>query len=323
MAGADGSKAARKQAYFGKLVKLLDEYPKIFICLADNVGSNHMQKIRKSLRGEAVVLMGKNTMIRKAIRGHAQNNAALEGILPHVKGNVGFVFTKGDLTTIKKLIVAQKVAAVAKAGSLAPVDVFVPAGPTGLEPTQTSFLQALNIPSKIVKGQIEISQDVHLLQKGQKVGASEANLLGKLNIKPFEYGLVIKTVYDNGLIIDVKVLDITDEDILTRFRKGVKNVASVSLATGIPTVASLPHQLARAYKNVLAVSLGTEYTIKQTQQIKNFIANPNAFAAAKAAGPPAGAAPAGKKDEAKKKEPEPAAEEEEEEFGAGGLFGDD
>lgn len=56
----------------------LDEYPKCFIVGADNVGSKQMQQIRTTLRGNAVVLMGKNTMIRKAIRGHIERNPALE-----------------------------------------------------------------------------------------------------------------------------------------------------------------------------------------------------------------------------------------------------
>lgn len=60
------------------LQQLLDDYPKCFIVGADNVGSKQMQTIRMSLRGKAVVLMGKNTMMRKAIRGHLENNPALE-----------------------------------------------------------------------------------------------------------------------------------------------------------------------------------------------------------------------------------------------------
>ncbi|TNN28966.1 60S acidic ribosomal protein P0 [Liparis tanakae] len=58
--------------------QLLDEFPKCFVVGADNVGSKQMQTIRLSLRGKAVVLMGKNTMMRKAIRGHLENNASLE-----------------------------------------------------------------------------------------------------------------------------------------------------------------------------------------------------------------------------------------------------
>lgn len=62
--------------------QLLDDYPKCFVVGADNVGSKQMQQIRMSLRGKAVVLMGKNTMMRKAIRGHLENNPALEKCVP-------------------------------------------------------------------------------------------------------------------------------------------------------------------------------------------------------------------------------------------------
>ena len=94
-------KSSWKAGYFLKLVKLLDEYPKCFIVGADNVGSKQMQEIRIALRGKAVVLMGKNTMMRKAIRGHLEKNPDLERILPHIKNNVGFVFTKEELTVVR------------------------------------------------------------------------------------------------------------------------------------------------------------------------------------------------------------------------------
>ncbi len=55
-------------------------------------------------------------------------------------------------------------------------------------------MQALNIPTKINKGCVEIVNDVHLIKQSEKVGASEATLLAKLGIKPFSYGLVIQKV---------------------------------------------------------------------------------------------------------------------------------
>jgi len=321
MAGGDSSSSKqRKQQYFTRLIKLLDEYPCILVVGADNVGSNHMQQIRKALRAKgSVLLMGKNTMIRKAIRGHAANNPALEGLLPLVRGNIGFVFTKGDLSEIKKIIQNNRVEAPAKQGAIAPIKVVVPAMNTGLEPTQTSFFQALNIQTKIARGQIEIVQDVNLIEEGQKVGASEANLLAKLNIKPFSYGLALSMVYDNGSIYSPKVLELSDEDLLKKFSNGVRNIASVSLQIGVPTVASLPHSIARAYKNVLSVSLASEYTFEKAQQIKDFLANPSKFAAA--APPPAASAPAKggakpAKEEKKKEEEKP---EEDEDMGFG-LF---
>ncbi|XP_016375253.1 60S acidic ribosomal protein P0-like [Sinocyclocheilus rhinocerous] len=145
-----------KSNYFLKIIQLLDDYPKCFIVEADNVGSKQMQTIRLSLRGKAVVLMGKNTMMRKAIRGHLENNPSLERLLPHIRGNVGFVFTKEDLTEVRDLLLANKVPAAARAGAIAPCEVTVPAQNTGLGPEKTSFFQALGITTKISRGTIEI-----------------------------------------------------------------------------------------------------------------------------------------------------------------------
>eukprot|EP01113_Clastostelium_recurvatum_P049164 TRINITY_DN9065_c0_g1_i4.p1 TRINITY_DN9065_c0_g1~~TRINITY_DN9065_c0_g1_i4.p1 ORF type:complete len:317 (+),score=130.99 TRINITY_DN9065_c0_g1_i4:54-1004(+) len=315
MPGGEGS-GKDKQAYFAKLTALLNEYNQILICGADNVGSSHMQSIRKALRGRAVLLMGKNTMIRKVLREYVEKNPALETLLPAVRGNVGFVFVKNDLNGVRSELLKNRVGAPAKAGGLAPSDVIVPAGPTGMEPTQTSFLQALNISSKINKGQVEIINDVHLIKAGDRVGNSEAALLAKLNIKPFSYGLQVLTVYDNGNMYDPSVLELTDADLLAKFRTGVNNIAAIGLQIGYPTVASLPHSVINGYKNILAVSVATDYTFPGSEQIKAFIANPNAFAGQGPA--PAKDAPApAKKEEAKKKE-EPK-EEEDDDMGFG-LF---
>lgn len=256
---------------------MFDEYPKVFIVGADNVGSKQMQQIRSSLRGTAVVLMGKNTMIRKAIRGHLEKNPQLEKLLPHIKGNIGFVFTKQDLKEVRDKIQANKVAAPAKAGALAPIDVFVPAGNTGLGPEKTSFFQALSITTKISRGTIEILNNVHLIKAAEKVGASEATLLGMLKIFPFSYGLKVMQVYEAGATYDPSVLDITDEDLIKRFMQGVMNIAAVSLQIGYPTAASVPHSIINGFKNVLAIALATDITFKEAEQAKAFLEDPSAF----------------------------------------------
>merc|ERR1712002_333183 len=202
-------KSTWKSNYFTKLITLLDEYPRCFMVGVDNVGSKQMQKIRIALRGHGEVLMGKNTMMRKAIRGHLENNPALEKLLPHIKGNVGFVFTKEDLAEVRDMLLANKVPAAARAGAIAPCDVTVPAQNTGLGPEKTSFFQALGITTKISRGTIEILSDVSLIKTGDKVGASEATLCNMLNISPFSYGLIIQQVYDNGSVYSPEVLDIT------------------------------------------------------------------------------------------------------------------
>jgi len=304
-----------KSNYFVKIIQLLDEYPKCFIVGADNVGSKQMQTIRASLRKVGVVLMGKNTMMRKAIRSHLETNPSLEKLLPHIKGNVGLVFTKGDLTEVREIIQENKVAAPAKAGTLAPVCVKLPAQNTGLGPEKTSFFQALSIPTKISRGTIEILNEVNLINQGEKVGASEATLLNMLKISPFSYGLIIEQVYDSGTCFDPAVLDITDEDLRARFMEGVTNIACLSLAIGYPTIASAPHSIVNGFKNLLAIAAATDVEFKEAQTIKEYLADPSKFAVAAASAAPA----AEEKKEAEEAKKEESEEESDEDMGFG-LF---
>jgi len=222
-------------------------------------------------------------MIRKAIRNHLEKTPTLEGLLSFIHGNIGFVFTNGDLSDVRNKLTELKVEAAAKAGAISPVDVIIPAGNTAMEPTKTSFFQALSIPTKINKGTIEIINDIHLLKPGQKVTLSQAALLQMLNIRPFRYGLKVSTVYDNGAVYPSSVLDLTDNDILKKFSKGVSYVTAVSLQIGYPTVLSVPHSIQNAFKSLVAISLVTDYSFSQADKIKAILSDPAALAAAAAA----------------------------------------
>jgi large subunit ribosomal protein LP0 len=317
-------RAVRRDGYFDRIKTLLDKYPKILIVQADNVGSHHMQQIRIALRGKGLLLMGKNTMMRKAIKEILDKNRKLEALLPHLKGNIGFIFTDKELSTVRKAVLDIKVPAVARAGSISPIEVILPSGPTGLDPGQTSFMQALNIATKINKGQVEIITDVCLVKKGEKVGASEATLLQKLNIKPFTYGLIPLQVYEDGFVYQPSVLDVTDDDILNKFVAGVQKVAALSLWTGIPSLPAVPHYFANAFANLVAISVATDYTFERAREVKELLSNPEALAAALASQTSAAPVVEAKKEAAaapaKAAEPEKKEEEEDEEGGFGGLF---
>ncbi|KZV47068.1 hypothetical protein F511_33921 [Dorcoceras hygrometricum] len=305
------SKADKKISYDQKLCSLLDDYSQVLIAAADNVGSNQLQNIRKGLRGDSVVLMGKNTMMKRSIRIHAEKtgNNDILNLIPLLVGNVGLIFTKGDLKEVSEEVAKYKVGAPARVGLVAPIDVVVPPGNTGLDPSQTSFFQVLNIPTKINKGTVEIITPVELIKKGDKVGSSEAALLAKLGIRPFSYGLIITTVYDNGSVFSPEVLDLTEDDLIEKFALGVSMVTSLSLAISYPTLAAAPHMFINAYKNVLAIAVETDYSFPQADKVKEYLADPSKFAAAAApvASSDAGAAPAAAAKEEEKKE-EPAEE---------------
>ena len=129
----------------------------------------------------------------------------------------------------------------------------------------------LNIPTKINKGAVEIVVPVQLVKKGDKVGSSEAALLAKLGKKPFSYGLVVLSVYDNGSVFSPKVLDLTDDDLAEKFSAGVSMKASLSLAISYPTLAAALHMFINACNNVLTVAVVAEYSFPQAQQVKEYL----------------------------------------------------
>ncbi|KAJ3126857.1 ribosomal protein P0 (A0) (L10E) [Nowakowskiella sp. JEL0407] len=261
-----GDGRAKKEAYFTKLNNYLEEYKSIFIVNVDNVGSNQMHQIRIALRGQGTILMGKNTMVRKALRNLVDERPEFQQLIDVVKGNVGFVFTNGDLKDVREKIISNRVQAPAKSGAFAPVDVFVPPGNTGMEPGKTSFFQALGIPTKIARGTIEIVNEVHLVKAGSKVGQSEATLLNMLNISPFTYGMTINSIYSGGAVFDQSVLDIEEEQLLEAFKTGISTIAALSLGLDYPTAASISYAVRRAMalgpKNIASISLAIDYPTK-------------------------------------------------------------
>jgi len=309
---------SKKIAYFAHLEECLNKYARAFIVDADFVGSKQISDIRIALRGKAEMIFGKNTMIRRCIRNLTEDGSHPEwaSIVPIMRGNLGFIFTNGELDDIQAIINEYRKPAAAKAGVIAPCDCAIPKGPTGLDPAQTSFFQALNIATKINKGSIEIINDTKVIVEGNKVGSSEAALLQKLGVKPFMYGRSVRFVYENG-VFDPSVLKIKDSDLMAMWGTAMGNVAALSLGTGYLTEASLGHLIVNAVKNLTCVALEADYIeFPSVKKVKDFLDNPDAFlsavavVAAPAAGGGGAAAPA-----AKAKEPEPEPEEEEEDMG--------
>jgi len=300
----------RKLDYATKLNKLLDEYSTCLIVTVTNVGSNQIGEMRKLFRKRGRFLFGKNTLIRKCIREYIKTsgNRKLMALLDLCRGNSGFFFTKDDVGLLRKEILSRQVQTAAKAGALAPIDVIIPPGPTGMEPTQTSFFQAMNIGTRINRGQIDITDEVHLIRQGEKVNPSQASLLTKLNIKPFFYGMKVRAVYDDGNAYDASALDITMQDVANGFLSASRQVAAFSFALNRPTMPSVPHSTMNAYKKILALGLSLDkYSWENLGLVKQMLANPSAFATAAATGP---AAPTGGKPEAAKAEPEAEVEKE-------------
>lgn len=307
-------KKQRKNAYWAKLETAMTTYNNILIITVDFVGSRQMQTVRAAIRGQGTIIMGKNTIMRKVIRDNSVKKPDLLNLLPLIKGNMGMIFVNDgvDLNSIRKTVSSYKMPAAAKSGVVAPKNVSIPAGPTGLDPGQTSFFQTLNVNTKISKGSIEITSEVQLCFQGEKVTASAVALLSKLGIKPFEFGIVCGYVYESGSVYDASVLDLETSDLINMFCGAVASLAAISFEIGKVNATTIPHSFGRAFNILVAIALETEYEFDELTAVKEALANPGAGAAG-AAGAAGDAAAA------------PVVEEEEEEEAAPAMdmFGGD
>jgi len=316
----------RKLEYAARFNKYLDDFNQVISIGVDNVGSKTIALRRKALRKQgAYVLMGKNTIMRKVLRMRAEKyeesnpkicqNATK--MLEMIQGNSGLIFVPNsmDVGKLRTSLTDEKVQTPAKTGVTAPVNVIIQPGPTGQDPSQTSFFQALDIPTKINRGQIEIVSSVQLITKGEKVTRSAAELCVMLNLRPFYYGMKVNHIFQNGEVFSADVLDITQSDIACAFNAGVREVAALCLSLNYPTAASVPHSIMDAYKSMLAVGLAcSSYSWENLVKVKEVLADPSKFAA------PAAATEAAPTEAAAAVEEEEE-EEEESSAAAGGMFG--
>ena len=323
------TKKEMKSARWEEFQEACLKYTKVLFVEVDNVTSKQICVMRKMMREiGAKMVMGKNTHMKAAIADITQEpdprkddyeerkakwkpRPHLNIIKEQLVGNTGLIFTNGDLAAIKEILDTQVRAAPAKVGALAPKDVIVPPGPTGMDPKQTQFFQALNIATKIQRAQIEIVNPVTVITEGDKITPSQAALLDRLKICPFEYKMNIRAFMDNGKLFDARVLAITPEDILASFSAGALNITQLSLGSGYLVQSAMPHVLCNAFKNLAGAALAADYSFPALEKLKS-----NAKA-----GPATGGG--GAKPAAAAAAEAPAEEEPEEDVDMGGLFGGD
>lgn len=224
----------------------------------------------------------------------------LQGVIDKISNmQTLIIFTNEELGKITEITSKFLVEKQAKSGAISPIEVTIPAGPTGMDSSQIEYFQALKIPTKVIKNQLEIVSATKILTIGQKITLSEINLMKKFNIKPYKHYVQIMHIYMNGKLYDSAILKITPEYMKEKLQAGIRNVAAFSLATNISNKASAPHVISQAFRNIIGLSLACGIEIAQA---KNLLA---------AASAPAKEEPKKEaKKEEKKKEPEPEPEEE-------------
>lgn len=215
------------------------------------------------------------------------------------------IFSNEELSKVTEITSKFLIEKQAKVGAISPIEVTLNAGPTGMDSSQIEYFQALKIPTKVIKNQLEIVSSTKILVVGQKISMSEINLMKKFNIKPYKHNVQIMHIYMNGKLYDSNILKVTPDYMKQKLEQGIKNITAFSLATGVSNKASAPHVIGAAFRNIVGLSFATGVEIAQAKMVA---------AAAVVKEEPKKET----KKEEKKKEPEP---EEDDVGGFGDIFG--
>lgn len=246
----------KKKLVVDKLESLLKKYSVFAIADLRALKASQIQVLRKKFKDELEICVAKNTLIKRALQNLKFQN--IEEIARHLTGQNALVFSNKNPFSLYLMFEKNKVPSSASPGDIAPDDIVVSAGNTGLQPGPIlSKFGAAKIPTKIQDGSVWIAKDTVVVKKGEVISADIADLLNKLGLKPIMVGLRLKMAYD-GVIIPGDLLAIDLDKYRADISTAVQYAVNLSVNTAYPTKETIPFLIAKAYNNAktLAVRAG-------------------------------------------------------------------
>jgi large subunit ribosomal protein L10 len=252
-----------------EITKILRQYKVVGIASLQKVRASQLQEFKKKLAADVYMRVVKNTLMKRAIE-NCEEKSGLERLEKYLTGPNVFLFTNLNPFKLALLLEKGKVRLTAKAGDIASFDVIVPAGNTGQPPGPIiSQLNAVGLPTRIESGSVWITKDTLVARKGEVISERLASVLSKLGIKPVEAGLIMKVVYDEGLIIEGEQLKIDLEETKKQFESAHAEAFKLSVGVAYPTKENIQVLIQIAHQEAYALSLGAAIPTKET--IKDLI----------------------------------------------------
>ncbi len=256
----------RKEEMRKKFEDLLKKHRYLIVIDAYRLKASMLNEVRR-LQPELGFRIkgGKKRVFLKAVENVYPDSVS--DLEKKFEGQILFIFTNENPFKIASKLDKFEMAMEASPGDIAPEDIVIPEGNTGIPPGPViGLFSALSIPTKIVAGAIYVAKDVLVAKKGDKISANLANILSKLGIKPIKSRVYVKFAYDfhDKILIDRDLL-IPD---IEKFREDLENAyrRAYSLAIGIEYITrdTIVPLLVKAVSHANALAIEAEYIDKST-----------------------------------------------------------
>ena len=265
-----------KEAQAAELKELANKYPVIAVASLENFPGALAKDLRKKLQGKAVIKVSKTRIVLRALK---DSKADLKGLEEHISGNIAVIFSELNPFELYAFLKRNSVSMPAKAGVVAPDDILVPAGDTGLPPGPAlSDLKAAGLKTVMQGPTISIAEDKVVSKKGETISGAIAGALSKLGIKPVKVRLSVKACIEKGQVFLGEVLNIDVDKVRQDFTVGARNALSLAVETAYFTKETAELLVSKGFKNAKAIAL--EANILNSTTVGSVLAKANAQAVA-------------------------------------------
>jgi len=261
-----------KQQEVDELVDFLERHDAVGVVGVTGIPSRQLQSMRRGLHGTAEVRMSRNTLMTRAVE---QVDEGLEQLAAEISGEVAFVGTNDNPFGLFKELEASKTPAPIGAGEVAPNDIVIPEGDTGIDPGPfVGELQSVGASARIMEGSIKVTEDSHVLDAGETVSEDLANVLAEMGIEPKEVGLDLRAVYADGVLFEPDELAIDVDEYREDVQAATAAARNLSVNAAYPTAGNAGTLLAKAAGE--AKSVGLEATIVNEELAPDLIGTADA-----------------------------------------------
>ncbi|WP_207589188.1 50S ribosomal protein L10 [Halomontanus rarus] len=261
-----------KREEVGELADLIADHESVGVVSITGIPSKQLQAMRRDLHGTAVLRVSRNTLQTRAVE---EADADLDELVQHIEGQVGLIATNDNPFALYKELEASKTPAPIGAGEVAPNDIVIPEGDTGVDPGPfVGELQQVGANARIEDGSIQVMEDSTVLEAGEEVSADLSNVLNELGIEPKEVGLDLRAVYSEGVLFDPEDLDIDVEAYESDVATAAARARNLAINASFPTAQTVPTLIAKATGE--AKSLGLQAAIESPDLADDLVSKADA-----------------------------------------------
>ncbi len=251
-----------KEKEVQELGEMLKKYPVVGIASIESLPAAQFQEIKAKVKGHAVIRVARKRLIKRAIESARPELKDLES---YMEGPIALVLSDMDAFRLYNTIKKMRSKAPIKAGQVAPNDIVVPAGDTGLPPGPAlGDLKAAGINARIEGSSIKVVKDSVVAKEGDVVSETVANALNKLGIKPVDIFLRIRAVYEDGTVFTPDVLDISEEETIAKIQTAYQRAFNLAVNAGYPTKETVEVLLVKAFSNARNLSVEIAFPTAKT-----------------------------------------------------------